>query len=509
MTDIITTPIFYANGNPHLGHAYSGYIADVAKRFHSLANKGDSLLITGTDEHGQKIADTARAHEVNVSQFVNDRAKAFQTLWPQLNIQPNIFVRTTECFHYKIIQAVWRTLFQNGDIYLGFYQGNYCIGCEQFYSSYELEDGCCPIHKAPTHNTSEETYLFKLESYRQQLIEHYQRYPNFITPNHYSHSILDYLQQGPLEDLSVSRVNNEWGINVPHNPKHTIYVWIDALFSYLTALQRAGFNQDDLQKTTHIIGKDILKFHAVYWPIFLLAANLPLPKRLVIHGWWTINGEKISKSNPETLVSPTDLTDQLTKDGLRYALLRQKPLARDGNIVIDELKDLINADLAHSFANLVKRNHTLVIKYFSGVIDSSIINQQTLSNTSQFIINHCGQILKKIFDQYKAYEFYQVTLLLKGLLDSCNHYFHKRTPWEINKGKDRNEVAETCLVTSNLIRQLAIAFYPLTPNLSTSILDELGDDVKSCQWQSRFQIQSIEINHARSHFSKLYPKKTL
>ncbi|MBU2710047.1 methionine--tRNA ligase [Zooshikella harenae] len=503
MTNIVTTPIFYVNGAPHLGHAYSGYLAGVYKRFHALVYDESCLLISGTDEHGQKILESVVRSKTDINQFIKDKVQAFKTLWPELGVQTDIFVRTTEEQHHDLIQSVWNKLVEKGDIYLGYYQGLYCLGCEQYYTNYELQDNCCPIHKTPVEIKSEETYLFRLDTYRKQLIAFYQHSPDFITPSHYSQAILDYLKQGPLEDLSVSRVNVSWGIKVPDHQEHTIYVWIDALFSYLTALKKAGYDPSVLTKTTHIIGKDILKFHAIYWPALLLAANLPLPKKLLVHGWWTINGQKISKSNPETLISPNDLSDKLTSDGLRYALFRQKKIARDGNIIINELIEVINADLVNNFANLVKRNHTIILKCFLGSIDSKFIDQSTLSNLSKLTIKHCEQAVKEIFYFYKTFNFYQATLSWKEALDHCNGYFHQRTPWKINKGKSNISVQETCLVISNLVRLLAIVAYPLIPSLTSQVLQELGEDITTLQWQSACDLRSITIKEAHSHFKRL------
>ncbi|MGI0115657.1 methionine--tRNA ligase [Zooshikella sp. RANM57] len=503
MTNVITTPIFYVNGAPHLGHAYSGYLADVYKRFRALVYDESCLLITGTDEHGQKILESAVRSKTDINLFINDKVQAFKTLWPELGVQTDIFVRTTDEQHQNLIQSIWNDLVEKGDIYLGYYQGLYCLGCEQYYTDYELQNNCCPIHKIPVEIRSEETYLFRLDAYRKQLIAFYHRSPDFITPSHYSQDILDYLKQGPLEDLSVSRVNVPWGIKVPNHQEHTIYVWIDALFSYLSALKKAGYDQNALTQTTHIIGKDILKFHAIYWPALLLAAKLPLPKKLLVHGWWTINEQKISKSNPETLISPNELIKKLTSDGLRYALFRQKKIAKDGNITHSDLVEVINADLANNFANLVKRNHTIILKYFSGSIDSKLVNQATLSNQSQLIIKYCEQVINEIFHFYKAFDFYQASLFWKEALDYCNRYFHQRSPWEISKGKSDISVQETCLVTSNLVRLLAIAAYPLIPTLASQVLQELGEDIATCQWQPTCDLKTVRIKETRSHFKRL------
>ena len=275
MTTFITTPIFYASGDPHTGHAYSGIIADICHRFRQLCGE-HNILITGTDEHGQKIAATAQAYHVDVVAFVDAKAAAFADLWPRLGIQPDIIIRTTQAEHKADVSAVWQQLVSKGDIYPGTYSGEYCVACEQYYPRRELEGDCCPVHKKPVQTVEEATYLFRLETYRQRLLEHYQQHPNLITPSHFQDAIIEQLKAESLESLSVSRVNNTWGITVPNDSNHTIYVWIDALFSYISAIQLSGHNSEAIASAVHVLGKDILKFHALYWPAFLLALDLPL-----------------------------------------------------------------------------------------------------------------------------------------------------------------------------------------------------------------------------------------
>ncbi len=500
MTSFVTTPIFYANGEPHLGHAYSGIIADIFHRFRQLT--GDqNIFITGTDEHGLKIASTAKAVGVDVTVFVDAKAAVFSRLWPELNIHPDVFIRTTQPDHKEHVSTVWETLFKNDDIYLGTYSGQYCVACEQYYSPRELDGNLCPIHNKEVETVEEETYLFRLEKYRQQLLEHYLAQPDLITPKHFQDSIISLLKEGPLEDLSVSRINNSWGITVPNDKDHTIYVWIDALFSYITAIQQTGNTNQSISQTVHVLGKDIFKFHALYWPAFLLALNLPLPEKLVVHGWWTIDGNKISKSNPETTVNPSTFSHQLTSDGLRYALVRQKPLFRDGNVAIEELVEVINADLANNLANLVKRNNTLVLKYFNGQLFESTKN--ALDGECEQLLTACHLQLVKAIHYYKEYDLYQVTLVLKQVLDQLNTFFHHRTPWLLNKGQDNQHSKSTCFVVGNILRQVALSYAPIIPELANSILTELGIDISKCILQPRIVLSDVDISQASSHFARI------
>lgn len=497
----VTTPIFYANGEPHLGHAYSGVIADVFHRFFRLLG-AESRLITGTDEHGQKIANTAISHQQPTLEFVDATSKAFRTLWPQLGIEPDVFIRTTAADHKAHIENVWRPLEQQNDIYLGHYCGNYCVACEQYYPERELvEQHLCPVHKQPITHVKEQTYLFRLDKYRLALLEYYQTNPNVIVPQHFQNTIIELLKSDKLDDLSISRINNKWGIPVPSNQDHTVYVWIDALFSYITALQRTGAEKTDIVNTRHVIGKDILLFHAVYWPAFLLALNLPLPEKLIVHGWWTIDGEKISKSNPSTTVNPNVFAEQLTTDGLRYALVRQKPLYRDGNVVLGELAELINADLLNNLANLVKRNHTLINKEFAGKITLQETGELDLE-CQAFLAKHVPR-LGNIVDAYHDCDLHRVTKITNTLLSELNGFFHHRAPWLCRKGQPVQKSKQTCLVVSNFIRELVWLLSPIVPTLSRRIAIELGNRPCSLLKHGKFTVEGVEIESANSHWQRV------
>nr|WP_070963003.1 class I tRNA ligase family protein [Vibrio sonorensis] len=415
---------------------------------------------------------------------------------------PSVFIRTTEERHKHHVSHVWKTLFNSDDIYLGSYSGEYCVGCEQFYAKRDLIDEThCPIHKQAVQTVEEETYLFRLEKYRLKLLDYYQSNPEAITPSHFHQSVIAQLQEGPLEDLSVSRINNKWGIQVPNDSQHTVYVWIDALFSYLTAMDQAGYKAAALSHTKHVIGKDILQFHAIYWPAFLLALDLPLPEQLIVHGWWTIEGHKISKSIPETTVHPSHFSDRLTNDGLRYALVRQKPLHRDGNLAVTELSEVINADLANNLANLVKRNHTLLLKHFSGQLD---VDPETSFDTECWdLLKQSESQLKSVVHSYRSHDLYQVTIALQQVLTTLNSFFHSRAPWLINKGKDQQHVKNTCYLISNLLREIAFLYSPITPALSGRILSELGNAESSLITTQSVALKGVHITTANSHFQRV------
>ncbi len=497
----VTTPIFYANGEPHLGHAYTGVVADVLHRFNSISGV-KSHLITGTDEHGQKIANTAQANQQSPEQFVEKTSRSFRNLWPQLDINPDVFIRTTADQHKANIERVWRTLEQKGDIYLGHYSGDYCVACEQFYPERDLLDGLlCPIHKQPITRVEEKTYLFQLEKYRLALLEYYQNNPDVVVPQHYQNTLIEQLASEPLEDLSISRINNQWGIKVPSNQEHTVYVWIDALFSYITAIAEKDADVSAIERTEHVIGKDILLFHAVYWPAFLLALELPLPKKLIVHGWWTIGGEKISKSNPLTTVNPSSFAQRLSTDGIRYALIRQKPLYRDGNVELEEFTGLINGDLLNNFANLVKRNHTIVVKEFSGSL--TLESAGRLDSDCRTYVSEFSCDLERIVSAYHDRDLYRVTKECNALLSKLNAFFHHRAPWLIRKGQLVQESQQTCLIVCNFVRELAWLLSPIVPELCQNIITELSEQPSSHLNASREVLKSVEVVSSKSHLRRL------
>lgn len=497
----ITTPIFYANGEPHLGHAYSGIIADIFHRFAQLSGR-QSQLITGTDEHGQKIAATANNRQQPIQQFVDQTSQTFRSLWPALQVEPDIFIRTTESDHKARIQQLWHKLEAQGDIYPGHYRGNYCVACEQYYPDRELiDDQFCPVHKCPVSYIEEQTYLFRLEKYRQALLNFYQTHPDAILPSHFQQTLIEQLKSTPLDDLSVSRINNEWGIKVPTDDAHTVYVWIDALFSYISAIQRTGAESHAIAHTQHVIGKDILLFHAVYWPAFLLALDLPLPEKLIVHGWWTIDGDKISKSNPLTTVNPGCFAKRLTPDGLRYALVKQKPLHRDGNVVFDDFAEMINADLLNNLANLVKRNHTLIIKHFAGHIALKTVENIDLD--CRQCITDSGQRLHTILNAYHRRDIHHAVREINSSLSELNNFFHQRAPWLAANQQTNHHTLQTCFIVSNVLRELAWLLYPVTPELCQKIITELSGASSTVLTGSKFILQDINIISAESHWQRI------
>ena len=498
MNTFITTPIFYASGKPHLGHVYSAFVADALKRFYQLIGK-EAFLITGTDENGQKIQRTADSSGLETQQFVDDKSLLFRRLWQQLGIAPDKYVRTTDLNHHNLVTAIWNKLQANGDIYIGTYEGRYCIDCEQYYSEWQLHDDCCPIHRKPVVTVSEPSYLFRLNKYREKLLQFYIAQPGFIQPHYFHNDLVRYLQQSKIEDLSISRTNTTWGIKVPNDEKHIIYVWFDALFSYLTALNDLEYYDQAIKDTIHVIGKDILQFHGIYWPAFLLAANLPIPKKLVVHGWWTLDGIKISKSNPTSLADPISLAELTTVDGLRYGLLRQKPLDRDGNLIIADLTATINSDLANNLGNLVNRFTTLVNKYFAGKIEWK--QSIKLSESSRLLISDANIAIPAIFQAYSNAEFQKVCTLACDIVTKTNIYIHNRAPWK--SANIDSDVVETLCVINAVLKIVCSVYYPIIPGLVQKIQHQLGQEDNALTWLSGCKLENVLVKKSEVIFNRI------
>lgn len=357
MKRYLTTPIYYANGAPHLGHAYTTFVADCYKRFYGL--KGDDvLLISGTDEHGQKIERAAAAAGADLEHFVNERSAEFQRLWHSLNIGIDKFDRTTQAHHKAVATAFWQKLADRGDVYLDKYEGLYCVECEQYFTSGDA----CPVHRRPLERFAEPSWFFRLSAWRDRLIDYIEAHPRFILPEARRNEVLGVLRADALNDLSISRTSTRWGVPVPGDSRHVMYVWIDALVTYLSAL--GDLESERLRQywpgAIHFIGKDILIFHGVYWPAFLMSAGLPLPESIIVNGWLTVEGRKISKSDPGTVVDPVALTQVIGNDGLRYCLLKTVTLGHDVDFSRRHVVRLLNADLANNLGNLVSRFIRLV-----------------------------------------------------------------------------------------------------------------------------------------------------
>ena len=484
----ITTPIYYPSAKPHMGHAYSSIIADFFARFKRIDGFNVSFL-TGTDEHGLKIQRAAENEGLEPLAFCDKISKTFKNLSKTLNLTNSDFIRTTEERHIKSVQHLWNELEKNDDIYLSKYSGWYSVSDEAFYTEEEIEevDGkkISISSKSPVEWMDEESYFFRLSKWEKKLLEYYENNPDFILPKSRKNEVISFVKSG-LKDLSVSRKSFSWGIPVPNNKEHVIYVWLDALTNYISALNYPD-KKNQKYKTfwpanVHLIGKDILRFHAVYWPAFLLAAKLPLPKKVYGHGWILSGEEKMSKSKGNIL-DPIEIIDQYGLDPLRYYLIKEVSFGNDGNISQEKLEDCINSDLANNFGNLCQRVTAFAIKNCEGTIPKMIeFNQNDLKILNKFKTN-LSLIRDKIDNQ--DINFY-IDFIVNSLFDA-NKYFNDEEPW---KKKDDISRLNTIVYTSlEIIRKISYMLYPIIPESSLKALKIFSIEEK------KIELSSIENNN--------------
>ena len=465
----ITTPIYYPSARPHMGHAYSSILADFFARFKKI-DGFNVYFLTGTDEHGLKIQRAAETQGINTLKFCDEISKTFKDLTKTLNLSNTDFIRTTEERHKKTVQHLWSKLEKNDEIYLSKYSGWYSVSDEAFYNEDEIEeiDGkkIAIQSKSIVEWVDEESYFFRLSKWEKPLLEFYQKNPSFILPESRKNEVISFVKSG-LKDLSVSRKSFSWGIKVPNNNDHVIYVWLDALTNYLTALDYPEKNNDLFKNfwpaSLHLIGKDILRFHAIYWPAFLLAAEITPPLKVYGHGWILSGDEKMSKSKGNIL-DPLQIIEEYGLDPLRYYLIKEVSFGNDGNISRDRLEECINSDLANNFGNLCQRVTTFAIKNCNGKIPSNIeFNKDDLKILDKFSYN-----LNKIRDEIdKQNVNFYIEYIVSSLFEA-NKYFNDQEPW---KKKSNNIRLSSIVYTSlEIIRKIAFLLYPIIPNSSLKAL---------------------------------------
>ncbi len=465
----ITTPIYYPSAKPHMGHAYTSIIADFFARFKKI-DGFDVNFLTGTDEHGLKIQRAAENKGLDTLEFCDEISKTFRNLSKILNLTNTDFIRTTENRHKSSVQNLWKKLEKNDDIYLSKYSGWYSVSDEAFYNEDEIEeiDGkkVATSSKSTVEWVDEESYFFRLSKWEKPLLDYYKNNPNFILPKSRFNEVVSFVKSG-LKDLSVSRKSFSWGIPVPNNNEHVIYVWLDALTNYISALNYPDTNNEMYKKfwpaSIHLIGKDILRFHAVYWPAFLLAAKLPLPKKIYGHGWILSGEEKMSKSKGNIL-DPIEIINQYGLDPLRYYLIKEVSFGQDGNISQERLEDCINSDLANNFGNLCQRVITFTIKNCDGKIPKKInFEKEDLKLLDKFKDN-INLIRDKIDDQ--DLNFYIDFII--NILFETNKYFNDQEPW---KKKDNIVRLNTIVYTTlEIVRKISYMLYPIIPQSSLNAL---------------------------------------
>ena len=470
----ITTAISYVNGAPHLGHAYEAISTDVIARFKRLDGY-DVYFLTGTDEHGEKVAKTAAAAGKSPKDFVDEIAAQFQAMCKDLNISNDDFIRTTEERHVRSCQALWREFEAAGDIYLDKYAGWYSVRDEAYFGEDELQKDESGVWRAPSGAevewVEEESFFFKLSAYGERLLRHYEDNPDFILPHYRRNEVVNFVKQG-LRDLSVSRTTFDWGIPVPGSENHVMYVWLDALNNYMTALgypeTETGLYARFWPADVHVIGKDILRFHAIYWPAFLMSANLPLPKRVLGHGFLFVEGEKMSKSLGN-VITPASMVAEYGLDQVRYFLLREVPYGNDGSFSHDTMVQRINADLANDFGNLAQR----VLSMISKNCDGNVPEPGPLAEDDEILIRSASLALEKSREALEVQALHKALEAVWQVVSDANRYVDSQAPWTLRKS-DPARMATVLYVLAEVIRHLATMTQPVMPESSSKILDQLA-----------------------------------
>ena len=475
-TFYVTTPIYYVNDIPHIGHAYTTIIADALARFKRLAGE-KVFFLTGTDEHGQKVEKAATERGLKPLEHADQMVVRFKDLWKALNISNDYFIRTTQSFHEKTVQKVFQKLIDKGDIYKGTYKGWYCVSTEHFLpEDVPLQEGgykICPECNVKANLVTEECYFFKLSAYQKPLLDFYAKNPKFVRPQSRMNEAVSFVRQG-LKDLSITRTTVKWGIPVPSDPEHTIYVWFDALHNYLTGI---GYDWDMklYQKfwpaTVHLIGKDILRFHAIFWPAFLMSADFPLPHTVYGHGWWLKDETKMSKSKGNVL-DPHVILRTFGPDPLRYFLLREIPVGLDGNFSHEGFIHRVNSDLANDLGNLLHRTLTMIQNYFEGKIEE-IEDEKKEDKELRLAFE---SLQKKTFDLYNEYALNRALEEIWVFINSVNKYLADNEPWRLAKDEEQKKrLGRILYQTAAAIRGISYLLFPVMPESSEKIWESLGE----------------------------------
>ena len=505
----ITTPIYYVNDKPHLGHAYTTIACDVLARFKRLDGH-EVYFLTGTDEHGQKVAQAAEAAGIDPQKFTDQVSQNFRDLVPLLNFSNDDFIRTTEERHKKACYTLWKTLEEAGEIYLDKYSGWYAVRDEAYYGEEELTDGPNGKKIAPSGAecewVEEESYFFKLSAWQDRLLKFYDENPDFILPESRRNEVISFVKGG-LMDLSVSRTRMRWGVPVPGSDKHVMYVWIDALTNYLTGVGYPDIKNENFKKfwpaDIHVVGKDILRFHAVYWPAFLMAAKIATPKRIFAHGWWTIEGQKMSKSIGN-VISPHDLVQRYGVDASRYFLLREVPFGNDGDFSHSQAINRINNDLANGLGNLAQRSLSFIYKNCEGKIPEA----KNLTKEDHDLLNRVQTtMIELVRNDLDRQRFHKALETIWISVNEANFYIDKFAPWTLKKEGNTERMNTVLYVLTETIRCLGIAIQPFMPDSAAKFLDQIKipEDQRSFEYlSSKHAIKSgIAIDAPQGIFPRI------
>ncbi len=474
----ITTPIYYVNAKPHLGHAYTTIVADTLARFHQCIGQ-KTLFLTGTDEHGDKIVQAAEKAGVDPQAFVDGVSGQFQKLWTDLRIANDKFIRTTDAKHKVAVQKFLQKVYDAGDIYFGEFGGHYCYGCERFYTEKELEDGLCPQHQNKPEFISEKNYFFKMSKYLPWLKEHIEQNPDFIRPERYKNEVLAMLESGALEDLCISRPKSRltWGIELPFDTDYVCYVWFDALINYISAIDWPESEEyTEFWPAEHLIAKDILKPHAVFWPTMLKAAGLPIYKHLNVHGYWLVRDTKMSKSLGN-VIEPLEMANRFGLDAFRYFLLREMNFGSDASITEESMITRINADLANDLGNLFSRVLSMNAKYFNSVVPKPLFSTED----DAVVQKHADEALQNYIQLFGNVRFAQGLDALWDFVRSLNKYVDTQAPWALAKQGNMERLTAVIYTLLESLRKIALAVWPIMPEAATAMLKQLGQSMEDAK----------------------------